>query len=59
MCADVSPQASSWIEGVSQQIFLQFANCTNEQVQLFWVDYDGEEVSYGAVNPGKIVGQSE
>ena len=32
--------------------FVNFKNCTRDQVRLYWINYEGGEVPYRTINPG-------
>jgi hypothetical protein len=33
-------------------VSVEFDNETNQTVELFWLDFNGKEVSYGQIKPG-------
>ncbi|XP_076235985.1 prolyl 4-hydroxylase subunit alpha-1 isoform X2 [Calliopsis andreniformis] len=34
--------------------FIQFCNTTEDSVILYWIDYQGQRISYGKVSPGDV-----
>ncbi|KAL2740322.1 von Hippel-Lindau tumor suppressor [Vespula squamosa] len=39
----------------SQISFVRFINCTTRTVALYWIDYQGQAISYGTLYPGSYV----
>ncbi|XP_035731316.1 von Hippel-Lindau disease tumor suppressor-like [Vespa mandarinia] len=39
----------------SQISFVRFTNCTTRIVALYWIDYQGQAISYGTLYPGSYV----
>jgi VHL beta domain len=50
--ASLEPVASGLCSGNGNPVDLTFSNTGVVPIELFWVDYDCQELSYGTVNPG-------
>ncbi len=58
-CTEGDGMKSTHVEGVTSSVILHFLNKSEQELDVLWVSYDGSEISYGILKPGKILAQSE